>query len=281
MTLLLTVLLLQDPVRDAVKRGVEHLKYADGSDDLVAWTLVSAEVPWKDAALDARLKRILGSPPATTSQAALRAMTLERLDARKFREALRHCAQFLADNQAVDGLWGEGSPIDPVEPSVKASPIFKFSVKARRAGPAAGDVANARWAAEGLLACDRAGALFPEKLLERAAEAWRVEGRDAGEVAPALATLLHLQTRNFMKDPDVIRAGDRLLKRATPTDPWGLYELKRTSILLNRDLFPDCAAAERALLAAQKPDGSWGTARETCGAVLFLWRRDLYSSWPK
>jgi hypothetical protein len=288
MTLLLAALLVsaQDPARDALRRGLEHLQHAEGSDDLVAWTLVSADVPLSRPALRDRLERVLSRPPATTFEAALRAMMLSRIDPPKYRAALRQCAQFLADNQAVDGLWGEGAPIDAVEPypadvppgraprafGVPARPIVKFPVKARRAGPAAGDVANARWAAEGLLACERAGAVFAEGLLARAADAWRAEGRDAWEAAPALATLWHLQGRDIWKDPDVAKAQERLRARETPTDPWRLYELRRTSVLLGRDLFPDAAAAGRALQERQRPDGSWGGVRETCGAVLFLWR---------
>jgi hypothetical protein len=273
MTMLLAALLLsaQDPVRDAARRGLEHLKHAEGSDDLVLWTLVSADVPLESPAVHERLNKVLQERPATTLQAALRAMTVAQLDARKYQAELHYCAQFFADNQAVDGLWNDGKPIEAplyAVPRGGAPP----AVAARRTGPAAGDVANARRAAEGMLACRQGGIVFAEALTARAERAWRIGERDAGELAPGLAALLELQAKNPRQDPDVAEAADRLAAAAPPAAPWLLFGWKRTLARLDRAAGPDGAATERALLAAQKSDGSWGPVQDTCGAILLLRR---------
>jgi hypothetical protein len=266
-----------EPVREAVRRGVEHLKTAAGDDALVAWTLATADVPEQHPAVRERLERILAAPPATTRQAALRAMLFAELPDAKGRVALRQCAQFFADNQAADGLWGEGAPIDPMDPPPPApkgrfKPVLTYPVASRRAGPATGDVANARWAAEGMRACRRGGALFPEALLARAAEAWRADGREAWDVAPSLAALRELQKRDPRKDPDVAKAQARLAAQAPPAEPWRLGELKRTMLLLNWEPAADRAAVDRALMERQKPDGGWGADEDTCAAVFYLHR---------
>jgi hypothetical protein len=273
-------------VHDAVRAAGKSLADVEGSDDLIAWTLVNTWDEPRHRGVKPRVERLLAAPPMTTSQAALRAMTLARLHPARYRSQLRYCAQFLADNQAVDGLWGEGTAIDPIErdaddppPPAKRERPFAgswlpkpFAVKVRRAGPAAGDVANARWAVEGLQAIGAWGrAKFPPELLARAAEAWRAPGREPGDVAWSLNLLLLMQGREPVEDPHLRKALGGLSTAELPADPWRLYERGRETALR------DVHAATRALLAAQKPDGTWGGLRETCGAVRFL--TDQWRGW--
>src|SRR6185295_15857201 len=140
-----------------------------------------------------------------------------------------------------------------------------------------------RWAAWGLIACHRAGMIPPEGLSEKAAAAWRSGEHDPADIVSALSCHRYLLGKDRKKDPDVLKAVERLADPARRNDPRSLFLLKRAMIqydlekLGGREWWPE---GVKVLAAAQAPDGSWGGVEETCCAVFFLhvprliWPRD-------
>ena len=272
--LLLILLQAGDPeVRAAVKWAVDHLQRADG--DLVLYALLG-----EDTRVEALRKASLARTPVTTSAAAMRARALQPLGD---VDAVRFCAQFLADNQAADGLWGEGAPIDPVPPPPRRKGVIDFAgcvipaprypVKARREGPATGDAANTAAAVEGLMACRLAGAEFDPALLERAAAGWTAVERDPVATVTVLTILRGLQGRESREDPDVKKAVRTLETSPAPTAPRALYERLQAHLLHDGVLLgglPWHRRGREILVERQQPDGSWGDLESTCYALLFL-----------
>jgi hypothetical protein len=261
----LLLLLVQTDVRQAVARAVEAL--ADPDRRLIAGA-GRGDVRRQD-------------PPATTSAAALRARALDE------GEAVRFCAQFLADNQAADGLWAPGTPIDPLPPPERRRGAIHFDgcilagppypVKARRAGPATGEAAVTLEAVEGLMACHLAGARFDPAILERAFKGWSAVERDPAETVLVLGILRDLQGREIRDDPDIAKAARRMATSPVPTAPRSLYvrlqaQLLYDGVLLGGQDWRD--RGRRVLLASQEADGRWGDEAATLDAVLFL--RDAF-----
>lgn len=283
-TLLLALLLQQREIDAAVKKGVEHLKSSEGP--LVLWALVHSDVP--DAALKGRFDDV---PPSTTSSAAILAMTLEEFDRIKYRARIAHCAQQLLDTQCRDGLWDAGKaveapdyPIPPYEPPKKGfGTVFdkpkvrvpKIKMAARTSGGERGDLAQTRWALWGLMAGERAGLIPPAELVEKADAALRKLDGDPAALVSGLCISNYLRSRDSKKDPDVLKAVDRLSAEKR-TSPEALYGLRSAMIHFDSETLGGVKWWERdtkLLLESQKPDGSWGDVDATCYAVLTLYYR--------
>src|SRR5581483_120972 len=66
-------------------------------------------------------EKIIGS----TYTAALMAMALGKLNARKYQERIALCAQFLCDNQCENGQWDYGEPVIDAKPTTYDLPKRK------------------------------------------------------------------------------------------------------------------------------------------------------------
>jgi hypothetical protein len=102
------------------------------------------------------------------------------------------CAQFLIDNQCLNGQWHYGTPTElpkgvptpakaPVPTTakldgdgrrVKPKVARKMIARKTRDGPAEGDNSNSQYAALGLRACFDAGIAIPEETIHRAIKWW-------------------------------------------------------------------------------------------------------------
>jgi hypothetical protein len=295
---------LQAPVDDraldsAVRKGLHFLKCKDreilqGKNfqgrELLLWAFAKAEVPASDPLLHEVLNETLSRPPETTASAALQALALDALDPSRHRNRILHCAQFLVDNQAADGRWGIGEPVEapaplpppapPLQRGVRdfnpmlQRPVFpKVEIHRRREGPKEGDSENSLWAAWGLLACHRCGLLPPKETAQSAVETWRDGACDPAAALSCLSIYRYFLGKDWKKDPEVLRAIDRLAALERPKDPRPLVLLERAMIhfdsakLGGREWFPD---GVNALLRAQSPEGGWGGLEETCWAILYL-----------
>ena len=183
----------QIKVDEAIKRGVDYLLKIKASkmDELVLWTLLqSAIVPRTDPVIQDLVQAMVDAPLERTYRVSLQAMIFEELDRIGYQWRIRQCAQFLADNQCVNGAWnyGEPSPFADAVPTgdkaKKESPkaangkteskaVTKVTVIKKRDGPKGGDNSNSQYAALGLRACHNAGIVFEKKLIELARTHWR------------------------------------------------------------------------------------------------------------
>jgi hypothetical protein len=189
----------QKSIDDAIARGLTYLKTAESHghyqiahcDELILYTFVVSGVPKTDDRFQKLLQRVLSEEPTHTYRVSLQAMLLEELDRAKYQERIALCAQFLVDNQCVNGQWSYGEPTklgkdDSVaslgrkaEPrEIGAGPgkpqvLRRITIRAQRTGPADGDNSNSQYAALGLRACADAGILLPESTLTRAERWWR------------------------------------------------------------------------------------------------------------
>ena len=194
----------QKRIDEAIKKGVQYLNGAESSgwdqhinncDELILLTLLHADVPENDAKLQDYLKRALAAPMERTYKVSLLAMSLEELDRVKYQPKIKQCAQFLVDNQCMNGQWsyGESTPfVDGVptggapraavassakepgagEPKQKPKVLHKIPVEKRRQGPATGDNSNSQYAALGLRACHDAGIQIPRETVVKLAKKW-------------------------------------------------------------------------------------------------------------
>lgn len=291
LALLLTLQAL--PVEPLVEKGLKVVKArAAENPEFALWVLVYCQTPQTDPTLRSLLKDLLDKPPTTTKSAALQAMILDDLDRFGYRPRIAHCAQFLIDNQCDDGRWDDGKPVqapdvpplpptpDPERPRSARDfagppPIRKVvALKISRVGSGAktGDSVLSRWAAWGLLACHQAGMLPPQDVVDKAAVAWTKGDHDPADVVTGLSICRYLSKRDWKKDPDILKAVDRLAAKEA-NDPASLFLTKRAMIhfdkatLGGREWWPDGVTV---LSASQKPDGSWGSLEETCCATYFL-----------
>jgi len=299
MELLLSLLLVlqRDPVEEAILKGIAHLKSqaatAGERRELILDSLVTLGAPATDREVAALLKRLLEKPPETTRTAALQARILMRLSLGRqesCRERLGHCAQFLVDNQAVDGRWGKGRSVDPPDlhpeppaPPTARTPNHVFGVSSRvrtkipprmvEARDASGDPANSFWAILGLKACDTAGMILPEETLEKAERSWRAGQVDPAQRIIALSICLSLLRRDPKEDPDVRRAEADMESRPFPSDPGPLGLLKAAMTCLGHETFAGRdwrRDGGKTLLVSQAADGGWGSLEDTCAALRFL-----------
>ncbi len=189
----------QKSVDDAIARGIVFLKTAESHghnqiphcDELILYTFIVSGVPSTDERFGKLLQRVLTEEPAFTYRVTLQAMLLEELDRVKYQDRIALCAQFLVDNQCVNGQWsyGEkttlgkddsvastGGKSQPREISAgkgKPQVLRRITIRPQRSGPADGDNSNSQYAALGLRACHDAGIILPESTLNRAERWWR------------------------------------------------------------------------------------------------------------
>ncbi len=271
----------------ALQKGLKFLKAGISAEDapsalreLALWALLAAGEDPKTPVMESLLKDVLLRPPESTASAARQAIVLGMLDPETYRARILHCAQFLIDNQAADGLWGAGEPVNPVvetpldKPPPKRAGPRKTLLRRLREGPKEGDPLNARWAAWGLHAAAGAGVKWPEETSQRALATWRVDGRNPAD-AVAFLSLWHYYSsgKDWKQHADVKAAVERLAAAERPGDPASWFVLKRTLVLYNSEKlggwewWPDGVAA---LLKSQAPDGGWGGLEPTCWALLML-----------
>jgi hypothetical protein len=191
-----------DPVRvdKAIQQGIAWLRnpnfpadYWMGANELILWTFIHAGMPESDPDFQKRLKQMLDAPLERTYRVALQAMILEELDRVAYQHRIWQCAQFLVDNQCLNGQWLYGTPTEfpkgvptPAKPPVpttakldaegrrvKPKVTRKLKAQKTRDGPAEGDNSNSQYAALGLRACYDAGVLVPEDTVLRAIKYWR------------------------------------------------------------------------------------------------------------
>jgi hypothetical protein len=133
-------------------------------DELILLTFLHAGVPRDDPMFAKLLGQVLGAKQQRTYCISLQAMVLAKLDPVLYQGRIGECAQFLVDNQCINGQWSYGAPTTkPVGTSVKRT----------RDGPLTGNNSCSNFAAMGLRACVDAGIQIPVETFDRAARAWR------------------------------------------------------------------------------------------------------------
>jgi hypothetical protein len=220
-----TSVVAQDPnavtqreIDQAIRKGSENLKTAPSTggwlhancDELILLTLIVAGVPESNPRFDELLRHCLQGPLEKTYKVALLAMSLEELDAEKYQMKIAQCAAFLVDNQATNGQWSYGAPVDvknypyvetpkKVETGARPGGARDFGGGRERKKPSKqilvpqtkhtgekGDNSNSQYAALGLRACFDANIKLPMECLALARK-WWVEAQcpDEGESAKA------------------------------------------------------------------------------------------------
>ncbi len=169
----------------AIRRGLDFLRKSKlpgashqtplPADELVLLTFFSAGVGEEDPLVRKLLPQVLSAKLQRTYSVSLQAMALERLDRAKYKGRIAECAQFLVDNQCLNGQWSYGLPL--------AAPPGT-EVKKRRDGPISGNNSCSAFAMLGLRACADAGVAIPPDTFERAARWWR-DSRLTDATAPA------------------------------------------------------------------------------------------------
>ncbi len=226
-SLLLAALAPQAPVDQtrvdgAVKKGIAFLKTAKtpgfeygkiaDTSELVLLTFVVAGVKESDDRFQEMFKKMMEDPLERTYLVVLQAMILEELDRVKYQGRIAQCAQFLLDNQCVNGQWSYGEPSAYVKdvppgkdvataaqprdgarefstPGKKEKPKVKsrIPVKKMKDGPATGDNSNSQYAALGLRSCHDAGIVLPKETV-LAARKWWIESQHDKEEDKGVAT---------------------------------------------------------------------------------------------
>lgn len=188
----------QKDVDEAIKKGADFLlqKVKDGLgmpsinadkglsyEGIVLYTLVHAGVDVKDVTMQRLIETVKNQKVNRTYTAAMNACALMMVDPNKYREQLALIAQYLVDNQALNGQWGYGEAYDIPMPTLPvasgqgdtpAPAKVKFNVKRSKkiAAPQVGDNSNSQYAALGLWACSKAGAEYEQEVLDRAIKWW-------------------------------------------------------------------------------------------------------------
>ncbi len=194
-------------VHEAIRSGAGWLKRAyDGEFqtrtwhepvELVVLTLSHAGVPLSDPVLAKGLKTIETVSLQFTYRVSVLAMALERINSRKYRDRLAHCAQWLVDTQLAGGEWGYPGTIQgrdrqpgavtvpgptPQDGDAAAAPIeIERKVDVASYGGAQGDFSNTQFAILGLRACRDAGIGIPRGTWQAAYDYIRkTQRRDGG-----------------------------------------------------------------------------------------------------
>lgn len=239
---------MSEDAKRAVARSVEYLRKAKlvpsthqqpmPPDELVALALLNAGVPSDDAFFRKLLGQVLAAKQQRTYCVSLQAVLLAELDAAKYRDRIAECAQFLVDNQCVNGQWSYGTPT--VKPAGDA-------IKKTRDGPLSGNNSCSNFAVMGLEACVKAGLKIPTETFERSIRAWQESQRmdsdgrggwcytreenphrpygsmSAGGLY-ALATSHRLAGRDWRKDKAALVAQDWVSYHWTPLENYGPVE---------------------------------------------------------
>ena len=209
----------QREIDQAIRKGSEFLKTAPSwgdwlhanCDELILLTMIHAGIPETNAKFDEYLRHCLQAPLEKTYKVACLAMALEELDADKYQMKIAQCAAFLVDNQAKNGQWSYGAPVDvknypyvespkKVETGAKPGgardfgggakehkrPAKAIAVPQTKTTGEKGDNSNSQYAALGLRACFDANIKLPVECLHLARK-WWVEAQfaDEGEGAKA------------------------------------------------------------------------------------------------
>ncbi len=200
----------QRQIDQAIQKGVQFLKGAGSpsaynpkdawhvpdSDELILLTLVHADVPEDDPAIQKYLKKALESKLHKNYKVCLQAMALEEIDRVAYQGRIAQCAQHLVDNICRNGQWGYGDP-SPAQkgiatggprrgvstsgvrqygsaggPRVKPEVTHKIPVRQTRFGGDSGDNSNSQYAALGLRACHDAGIVLPKTVVLLARKWW-------------------------------------------------------------------------------------------------------------
>ena len=267
---------LSEDARRAVARGVEFLRKAPlpasthqgpmMPDELVLLALAHAGVPREDPYFQKLLGQALSSKLERTYCVSLQAMLLAKLDPGTYQDRLAECAQFLVDNQCINGQWSYGTPT--VRPSGVA-------IRKTRDGPLSGNNSCSNFAAMGLRACAEAGIRLPQETLERSIRAWHeslrmdADGRggwcytreesphrpygsmSAGGLA-ALVVSNRLAGRDWRQDKAVLAARDWVSYHYTPLENYGPVEELMAKEMIsdtpnsNTELYSYLWAVERA-----------------------------------
>jgi hypothetical protein len=208
----------QRDIDQAIRKGAENLKSAPSTgswlhancDELILLTLIVAGVQETNPRFKELLSHCLQAPLEKTYKVALLAMSLEELDAEQYQMKIAQCAAFLVDNQAKNGQWSYGAPVDvknyPYVEREKAvasgpkpggardfgggkerkKPTKSIAVPQTKTTGEKGDNSNSQYAALGLRACFDANIKLPVECLHLARK-WWVEAQfpDEGDGAKA------------------------------------------------------------------------------------------------
>ena len=219
-------------------------------------------------------------------------------------------------NRKVATAGGRTTRRRSPSPALRRKPkvIRRVVVKKMREGPARGDNSNSQYAALGLRACHDAGIILPRDAAALAEKAWRDLRHDDGGwsyihkndgasygamtagAAGALTIYLYIQNRPWMRDRDVVKGLEWMVKNFTVEKNPGytgtddgqggwryyyLYALERAAIFYGTERLGAHAwypEGVKALLAEQRADGTWMSKGadhpiwDTCFALLFLRR---------
>lgn len=261
----------QIEIDKTIEKGILYLKGAGSpghshsgathSDELKLFTFIHAGVGPSDAAYQKLLRQVLADELATTYKVSLQAMALEEIDRVRHQHRIAMCAQFLADNQCVNGQWTYGKPtphagkIAPPRASESArvlrSPktdagrdkprvVSRIRIRKKLNGPSTGDNSNSQYAALGLRACHDAGIVFDASLITHAADWWRrsqnadrgwnYKDRDPDKAAylsmtaGAVGSLViydHLLKQDWKRDPTVLAGIHWIISNFSATENSG------------------------------------------------------------
>jgi hypothetical protein len=193
-------------VHRAIRAGADWLKQQHGGDfetrtwhepvELVVLTLSHAGVPLSDPVLAKGLATIETVPLQFTYRVSVLAMALERINSRKYRERLAHCAQWLVDTQLAAGEWGypgsirgpdqQPGAVSVPEPTraegaeADAPIVIERKIDVALYGGAKGDFSNTQFAVLGLRACRDAGIEIPRATWQAAYDYMRKTQRADG-----------------------------------------------------------------------------------------------------
>jgi predicted SprT family Zn-dependent metalloprotease len=156
--------------------------------ELVLLTFIHAGVKDDDPDYKKMLDSILASSLDTTYRAALQAMVLSKIDAKKYQARIAQCGQMLVDSQCQDGKWCYGHRSDTPVPAAKevqtkgkdTAVLPRITLQKAKPGCPQGDLSNAQYAALGLRACMESGVIIPPDVLMKAKQAWERTQRNDG-----------------------------------------------------------------------------------------------------
>ena len=170
-----------------VDDAMKDFAWATGSESNAAWTLytlVIGRADRNDPSFGRLLNFCLDKKLERTYYAATLAMALEALDRTKYRGQIERCAQFLIDNQCVNGQWdyGQEVPLPKITESIGGSgsgggkpgaTAAKTRLKRQaKTARASGDNSTTQFALLGLRAAEDAGFEVPSATWQAALTWW-------------------------------------------------------------------------------------------------------------